>query len=229
MLEVLMEKNKNMYFDYFRIEPKKFFMKRLFVASLFLFTFIVLLYAFNETKLLVAAPFSLLLGYKVPYMELISKKKKSDIIKQYMFPTFIRYFISLIDTQGNVYQTLKATIDYIDEPIKSAVKKLVEKLEKNNVNNREAFMEFAEFIGSSEAYMIMNMIFEFNERGINKNDLLELENTITRLQENKTNELIEYKVNSINKHANPVLVYGLAYIFIFTFIVYAAFIRELNL
>lgn len=229
MLEVLMEKNKKIYFDYFRIDTKKFFMKRLLVASLFLFAFVVLIYAFDAINLLVIAPFALLLGYKVPYMELISKKKKSDIIKQYMFPTFLRYFISLIDTQGNVYQTLKATIDYIDEPIKTALEKLVKKLEENNVNNREAFMEFAEYIGSSEAHMIMNMIFEFNERGINKSDLLELENTITRLQENKTNELIEYKVNSISKHANPVLIYSLTYIFAFTAIVWVAYLKVLNL
>lgn len=229
MLEVLMEKNKKMFLEFFRIEPKKFFMKRLLVASLFLITFIVLIYAFDEIKLLAVAPFVLLLGYKIPYMELISRKKRSDIIKQYMFPTFLRYFISLIDTQGNVYQTLKAVSKYIDDPIKTELDKLIKKLEENNVNNRDAFMEFAEYIGSSEAHMIMNMIFEFNESGINKNDLLELENTLVHLQENKTNELIEYKVNSLGKHANPVLVYSLSYIFAFTAIVFVSYFKILNL
>lgn len=229
MIEMLTEKNKNMYFDYFRIEPKNFFVKRLLMASLFLFAFLVCLYAFDQISLLALSPLVLILGYKVPYMELVSKKQKSDIIKQYMFPTFLRYFISLIDTQGNVYQTLKAVSRYIGEPIRSELEKFVAKLEEKNVNNRDAFMEFAEFIGSSEAHMIMNMIYEFNENGINKDDLLELENTVTHLQENKTNELIEYKVSSMGKHANPVLIYSLTYIFAFTAIVYVSYLKILNL
>ncbi|GAA2776160.1 hypothetical protein GCM10010451_68710 [Streptomyces virens] len=141
----------------------------------------------------------------------------------------MRYFISLLSTQGNVYQTLKATIPYIHEPMKSKLEKLVEDLDRQNINNREAFLEFAESIGSSEAFMIMEMIFEFHEEGINKEDVQELENTINNLQQNKINELIEYKVNQMGKHANPILVYGLIFIFLFTGITMIAYLSQLNL
>src|SRR5690625_6360346 len=81
-------------------------------------------------------------SYKIPYIDLIRKKRRDNIIKKFMFPTFLRYFISLLDTQGNVYQTLRATVPYLSEPIKTEVIKMVVKLEQQNVNNRDAFMDF---------------------------------------------------------------------------------------
>src|SRR5690625_6104012 len=112
-------------------------------------------------------------SYKIPYIDLIRKKRRDNIIKKFMFPTFLRYFISLLDTQGNVYQTLRATVPYLSEPIKTEVIKMLVKLKHQNVNNRDAFMNFVEYIGSSEAHMIMGMINEFNEEGINKEEVKE--------------------------------------------------------
>ncbi|MEK0286177.1 flagellar assembly protein FlaJ [Caldifermentibacillus hisashii] len=228
LVEILTERNKNVYYEYFKINERKFFHRRILIALALAFLYIALfIYTTKSVIYLAGIPIAMLIGFKIPYYELISKKTKSDIIKQYMFPTFLRYFISLIDTQGNVYQTLRATVPYVSEPIKSELEKLIQKLDEKNINNRDAFMTFAEFIGSSEAHMIMGMIYQMNEEGINKNDLQELETTITQLQENKTNELIEYKVMKIDKHANPILVYALVYILAFTILVQIAYFKTL--
>lgn len=228
-MDFLTERNMHIYEDYFKFNKRRFLIKRILIALLFLVLGYLLYVVTSNNWLLVAMPVMAFLGYKLPYIELISRKNKDDIIKQYMFPTFLRYFISLLDTQGNVFQTLKAIIPYVDEPIKTEVIKMVTRLEEQNVNNRDAFMDFAEYIGSSEAHMIMGMIFEFNEEGINKDDAKELENTIKELQENKTNELIEQKVHSLDKHANPIMVYGLAYVFMFTGILFVSYFKTLPL
>ncbi|MFD2658477.1 type II secretion system F family protein [Gracilibacillus thailandensis] len=228
-MEFLLERNRQLYYSHFHIDEKKFFNKRLMMALAFFLIYAVIIFRTGNVWLIAGVPIVMFIGFKIPYLELVSKKNQHDIIIQYEFPTFLRYFISLLSTQGNVYQTLKATIPYIHEPMKSKLEKLVEDLDRQNINNREAFLEFAESIGSSEAFMIMEMIFEFHEEGINKEDVQELENTINNLQQNKINELIEYKVNQMGKHANPILVYGLIFIFLFTGITMIAYLSQLNL
>src|SRR5690625_3620827 len=161
MLNILTEKNMEMYEKYLRINRKSLMKRRITLALLFLILNIILYVFGGVVWTLFFIPFSLLLGYKIPYMELVRQKKQQDLIKQFMFPTFLRYFVSLIDSKGNVYQTLKATVPYIDQPLKEEVSVLVRKLEKESVNNRDAFMEFASYIDSSEAHMIMNMIYQF--------------------------------------------------------------------
>lgn len=205
----------------------KFLRKRFLFAFIFIFLAVAVYVSTANIWGLIAMPIVGFLGYKVPYIELINRKGKEDLIKQYMFPTFLRYFISLLDTQGNVYQTLKATVPYMKDPLKTEVASLVLKLEKQNVNSRDAFMDFAEYIGSSEAHMVMGMIYEFNEEGISKDDIRELEDMIKNLQENKTDELIEQKVLSMDKHANPIMVYGLIFVFAFTILVFISYLDTL--
>lgn len=228
-MEFFTEKNRDLYFEYFKINPKQFIKKRILLALLSFVVYLAVIIQFKQPLLWLGLPIVLYLAYKVPYLELIQSKNKSDIVKQYLFPTFLRYFLALIDTQGNVYQTIKATIEYVNEPLKSELEKLVKKLDENNVQNREAFMEFADFINSSESRMIMGILYDFHEVGINKSDLKELEHTLNSLQENKVNELIEYKVDRLNKHADPIMAYGLAFVFGFTGIVLMAYLSNINL
>lgn len=228
MKELLFETNRELYYSHFHINANKFFYKRLLASLVFFLVYVILILRVGNLWWLLGIPIVMIVGFKLPYLELISKKNKEDIIKQYEFPSFLRYFISLLSTHGNVYQTLKATIPYVHEPVKTELKRLVEKLEENKINNRDAFMEFAESIGSSEAYMIMSMLYEFNEEGISKEDIKELENTVNNLQENKINELIEYKVNKMGKYADPVLVIGILYIILFTGITLASFLTSIK-
>lgn len=228
MIEVITERNKALYFDHFNINEKKFFYKRMLLAFLFFIVYSLLILKSHNAWLIIGVPFVMLLGFKIPYWELVSKKEKQDIIKEYIFPNFLRYFISLLNTQGNVYKTLKATIPYIhEEGFKKELMKLIERLDEKNVNNYEAFMEFSDYIGTSEAHMIIGMIHEFNEEGINKEDIKELENVINNLQENKIKELIEYKVSRLEKHANPILIYGIVYVMIFTLLAQFAYLTDL--
>lgn len=231
MLEIITEKNKALYFEHLNINEKKFFNKRVLLAILFFLAyFFLFVYNSNNLWLLLGIPFVMLLGFKIPYMELVSKKSRQDMIKQYIFPNFLMYFSGLLNSQGNVYQTLKATVDYIHEPrFKQELEKLIQKLDEKNTNNRDAFMDFAEFIGTSEAQLTMSIIYGFYEEGINKKELDELENIIQQLMENKTNELIEYKVAKMDKHANPILLYALIYIVIFTLLLQASYLKELLL
>src|SRR5690625_3392127 len=136
-MNLLIEKDFHIYEEYFRLDRKKFMTRRFFIGLLLPVLFILIYMLVKNNILLYTLPLVAILGYKLPYIDLVRKKRKDDIIKQYLFPTFLRYFISLLDTQGNVYQTLRATVPYMSEPIKTEVIKMVVKLEQQNVNNRE--------------------------------------------------------------------------------------------
>lgn len=221
LMELLFEQNRNMYLEYFKLTNKDLFMRRLKVMIVMAFLFGVIIYSYNDSNLIwLLLPVLLFIGYKIPYYELMRIKSREDIIREMMFPTFLRYFVSLVGTQGNVYQTLRAIVPYIEDPIKSELIKLIKKLDDKDYENYQAYMDFANYIGSSEAYMLMGVINQFDEEGINKKELQEFELLVKNLQENKVNELIEKKAHSLEKHADPILVYGLTYIIIFTLTVF---------
>lgn len=179
--------------------------------------FFLLVLAFLKFKnpwFLVGSPILGYVGYKLPYIKIVSMKNRVDIVNSFLFPNFLRTFISLLGTQGNVFQTLSATIPYLDEPIKSEVSKFVKKIEKNNA--REYYLEFAEYIGSNEAYLIMSMIYEFSNVGTHKDMLTELERYIDDIQQNKTKQLKQYKIYKMEKHANLPVVSTVVFVLIFS-------------
>lgn len=232
MVEVLTEKNKEVFYDYFNINTKKFTRTRILLCVLFILLYSVFVNFIGLTDngywWLIGIPICGLIGYKMPYMELVSKRNKLVLTRQYMFPNFLRYFISLLSTEGNVYLTIKETLNYVDEPFRPIVEKLIKELDDPRIPNYEAFMNFAEEIDTSESIMIMNMINDFSEQGINKDEIKELEDTILRLQENKVNELIEYKVGKIHKYANPIVVLAIVYMIVFVGIVAVAYLGMMN-
>lgn len=220
-MEILFERNQAIYLEYFKLTKKQLFMRRLKLMIAMSFLFAVIFYSYNDLFWVwLLLPVFLFVGYKIPYYELMRNKSKEDIVRELMFPTFLRYFVSLIGTKGNVYQTLKSIVPYMDDPFRTELIKLIKRLEDDRVENHQAYMAFADFVGSSDAYMIMGVINQFDEEGIKKKDLQELELLVKNLQENKVNEAIEMKVNALDKHADPILFYGLTYIIIFTLTVF---------
>lgn len=225
MKDFIKETYREQYFVAFNINRKKFKGRRIKTAfALFIIT-IVIAKLFNPL-LFALAPLALYIGYKLPYYELCKFKKSQDLIKQFMFPTFVRHFLSLLDTQGNVYKTLEKTADYVKDPIKTELKNMVLKLKESKGNNRQIYMDFAYFVGSPEATMIMGMIYEFDKEGIQKSELKELENMLTILQENRAEEMLEYKVNKMNSFATPVMLYTVIYLFLFSILTQAAYIKN---
>lgn len=227
-MEFLLEKNKQNYLKYFDIDKGYFLRRRIVVMTILTFLYGVIMWMFANPKLYIGIPLVMYFGYKLPYIELLKMRRHEDIIKDYMFPTFLRYFLALIETKGNVYQTLQAVIPHMDEPIKGELIKLIQKLDDDSVDSRKAFIEFADFIGTSDAHLIMGTLHEFNEEGIIKEELIELDETTNKLQENKTNEIIVMKANSLAKHADPILAGGLGYVISFTIILIIAYVNSIQ-
>lgn len=226
MKDLFIEKSLDFYLTFLKMNKKKFWVTRVLLAFFFFLFFIVIFLKIHNIWLVIAAPIVSYVGYKLPYWKLISMKNRIEIVNSFLFPHFLRTFLSLLGTQGNVFQTLVATIPYLEEPLKSEVEQLVEKIE--NRNDREYYLEFAKYIGSNEAYLIMSMIYEFSMVGTNKSMLTELERYIESIQQNKTQELKGYKIVRMEKNANIPLVSTVVFMLIFTLSVMYYFVSNLG-
>lgn len=197
--ELIREERINDLLDFFEQDRRKFKKTR------FIFAFLLLILGFLIFSLHPDIPFLLIpiagfvIGYKYPYYSLMSKKRKQDILNAYLFPEFVQSFIALIPTSSNVYQTLLAVYPYTKEPLKSKLGDLIQKIQKEN--KREYYLEFAEFINTSEAFMVMDMIYQFSQFGIKKESLKELQNYMSEIQKNRMDEIINKKMNSMENYA----------------------------
>lgn len=164
----------------------------------FVYMFILLLFAggayfaVKDWTWFFTLPFAAIIGYKLPYYNLLSYKQKTDRLNTQMFPEFLVTFVALLPTSGNVYQALVASLEYTKEPLRSSLERLIRKIEDDN--RREDYMDFADYIGTSEAYMLMDMIYQFSEYGIKKEALVEMQRFSQELDKNKMAELIEQKI-----------------------------------
>lgn len=219
------------YMTYFNKDLKKFQQGRLIMACLLFLVVIggmlilVTLDAITPLWLLVS-PVSFYLGYKMSYWHLVSLKKQSDLMLSFIFPDFLQSFIGLLPSSGNIYEALTITAEYTSEPLKSEVLKLVKKIEKEN--NRADYLEVAEFVGGTEAYMIMGMVYQFSEFGIKQDALKGLQSYIESLQENKVEELKENKLAKAEKHGHIPILISVFLVFGFVFAVFAYFLQDIN-
>lgn len=210
LIELIKEDYLDVYLEYLNRDKKKFRNVRFIFGGIMFLAFALGVLIMKKYMLFLGIPIAFLIGYKLPYLNLMMSKKQSDLMVSFMFPQFLQTFMALLSTSGNVYQTLKATLPYTSEPLKGRLKNLVAKIEDEN--NRDNYVEFAEFVGTSEAYMIMDMIYQFSEFGVRKEIINELKNYIQNLQENKVDELIERKMVAVEK-------YGFAPVFISLFMI----------
>lgn len=193
--ELLKESRLDWTLKYFDKDKQKFKRTRLIYGVVFVIIALMFIAYLQNYILFTAIPIVFLLGYKMPYHTLLSAKTKNDKLNTHLFPEFLTSFVAIIPSSGNVYQTLVGTLPYTKEPLRSGLQRLVDRIEDKN--DRDAYIEFAEYIGSSEAYMIMDMIYQFSEFGIKKEALVEMQRFGQELEKNKMTELIERKMASM--------------------------------
>lgn len=218
MKDLLFEKSLPAYLDYFHLSPKKLRLRRLLWSLLsFLLYFLVVTILIKNAVFFLGLPIAFYLGWKIPYLQLRSMKKRSKLIASFMFPQFVNYFLCLSETEGNVYQTIVATIPFLSDPLKTEVQKLAQGL-KDSSNDRQYYMDFANFIGTTEAIQVMGMIYDFSEHGISKSELRELEELIDDLTTNKWNEFNEREVGKMEKFADPPITAAMGFVITFVLI-----------
>lgn len=226
MKDLFVEKGLEVTLKYLKINTRKFWTMRILLGVGVLLMLIMAFAKTHNVWFIVISPFVAYGGYKIPYLKVSSIKNRAGIINAFLFPKFLRTFISLLGTQGNVYQTLVATIPFLDEPLKSEVERLVIKIEKSN--DRKHYLDFADFIDSNEAYLIMSMIYEFSMVGTSKEMLSELERYIEEIQKNKTSELQQHKVVKMEKHSNLPVINSVLFILAFTFSIMYYYISQVG-
>lgn len=210
LIELLSEKNRVINLKKYEKSAKTFLTSRLLHIVLMLLLVGMAFYVTKELKILALVPVAAVVGYKLPYYNLLAYHEKRNRLNRQLFPEFLVTFIALLPTSGNVYQTLVAALPYTKDPLRSSLEKLITKIEDNN--NREDYLEFAETVGTSESFMLMDMMFQFSEYGIKKESFTEMQRFSQELDKNIMAELIDQKINGMES-------LGLAPVFIALFFI----------
>lgn len=218
MKEFMLETSREAYLEYFQGNKNKFLIQRLAIAGLLFVLGVGITLATQNPFVAILAIVLGFIGFKLPYLYLIILKANSDLIKTFIFPQFLQYFLALYSTQGNVYQTLKEVATFIDEPIKSKLEELVRRIDEEG-NTYDKYTDFADFIGTPDAYLIMSMLYTFSEEGAVEEELAELENSSQQLSENKMVEMKRHKSYKQMKHINSAIYLVGAWILTFVLIV----------
>lgn len=168
-----------------------------------------------------------IIGFKIPYLILLNSMKEEELARRYMFPTFLKYFNSLLSIKATVPSALIETVNYLDEPLKSKVEDLAIKLDDSL--EREYFIDFAEFVGGGESMMVMSMLYDFMKEGIDQDKLKELETMVQSMQENQINENIKSRTRGMEKYANPSLLASIGFVFMFIGVLFMELVSNLNI
>lgn len=192
MLSILSEKNVDMYLRFFGTSRKSYKTEKMLFALIgALLGFIIAFFSSNiflYSLVLILG----LVGYKLPYILIRSSKSNQDMLNKYIFTEFLQSFIALIGTTGNVYATLVASREYVREPLGTELDKLIDLIEFDN--KREYYLDFAKYIGTSEAHMVMDMIYKFSAYGRDDKALQKITELIDTIQHNQIDEVIHTKM-----------------------------------
>lgn len=203
--EMITEAHKEAYLSYFDKDAKSLKVTRILYGAILTVLFAMMVFILGNKLLFLGLPVAFLIGHKYPYFNLLMQKRKQDLIVSFLFPEFLQSFAAVLTTSGNVYQALRGTLEYLKDPLLTQIEELIEKIEQGN--DRQHYLDVAEYVGTSEAYMIMGRIYQFSEYGVMPEALDELQDYIQNLQENKIDELITRKVSSMDIYGlTPILI-----------------------
>lgn len=212
--ELLLETMRKQYLELFHKDGKKFLRDRLLLGIVMaVMVYFVFGEDFEQTGQIVLVLASFIFGYKIPYYQLVAMKDNYEVMKSFIFPQFLRFFIALYSTHGNVYQTLIASSKYVDEPMQSKLLEFIEKIGDDNDYNH--YVEFADYVGTNEAQLVMSMIYNFSEKGAVKEELEELERASKKILSNKFEEAVIIKANRHESYINYVVFLSIGYLLTF--------------
>ena len=210
MKELLAETHLEAYLDYFRIDKKKYQMQKLLFAIGLGFLGVLAFAIFKHPLFLALVVILGVVGFKLPYMNLISMMRYENLKREILFPQFLRTFMALLSSQGNPYQTLVKATEYMKDPIKSDLEELIKEIEVDN--DLKHYVAFADKIGTSDAQMVMSMIYSFTKSGIIMEELEELERTIETMKVTRMKDMVARKSNKQETYANYIVILSIFYI-----------------
>ena len=211
------EEKRESYLEYYNKNSRNFLFMRLLIAVIVLIVGVGAYVYLTKPIILAIVPVVAFIGYKLPYYQLANSKKYDDMLKSFIFPQFLTYFLALINTQGNMYQAIRESATHLDGEFKERLMAFVEKVEVDN--DFDEYMAFAEYVGTNEAAMVMSMLYDFSEYGVVKEELEELERMIEKLNANKTDQMVRVKSTQQEKYMNAPILISIGFTLVFAVVI----------
>lgn len=213
--EILKETHLDAYLDYFGFTHKEFKKEKMKYALMLVAVGLIIAVIAKTIIMIPVIAILAFLGYKFPYLNLMQMMSHNNLKREILFPQFLRTFMALLSSQGNPYQTLVKSTEYMKDPIKTDLEKLIILIEDDN--DLKHYVEFADKIGTSDAQMVMSMIYSFTKSGIVFEELEELERTIETMKTTKMKDLVTRKTNKQETYANYVVMLSIFFVMCYVF------------
>lgn len=230
--ELLFESNREYYYARLYIDEKLFRKQRR--SSAFLWAglgFIIALVqmAVNGVNFL-SILFSIFLvlalgygGYKSKYKDMLDLAKRQDSKVGMAFPEFLDVFIGMLEVNpsGGLLNALKMTIPYVQNPVKARVIRLTYAIDVDGStqNVRQALQEFGQYVGSTDAIRILDIMYTMYVDGVDNRALDMASEKIEKLMENTVNTYVEKKKRALYSRSMPAMILGVAFLLVFVGVV----------
>lgn len=145
---------------------------------------------------IVAAVIGIIIGYKLPYIQLIMQKKAAEQKNANMFTDFSQAMTVLIPTKRNVLATIKSANEFTQSPLKEKVEELIKNIEVHG-DVREDYLKLADYINTPEAHTVLDQFYKFSVQGYSDEVLEKQQRLIREIQINKMEFIIENKTSGM--------------------------------
>lgn len=218
LIEFLLERRKSEYLQFVNMTSKDLLRVRLLFVIMFLMMgmglTMFILKDLNQLQQYGIPVLAAFLGFKFPYFKLMKDKKAMEEKVAGLFPEFLQAFSTAELTNKIMFQTLKASVPFTPQPIKARLVHLLEQIDENG-DKREYYMEFAQFINTPDAYIIMDQIYKFSVQGYKEETMEKLRNNILEIQKNNMEFVINKKTETMDSFGIIPLLATMIFIVIF--------------
>ncbi len=175
----------------------KFIQKKRYLTLIFavILALIAFLYSSNYIFALSIIVIGLFIA-KYEYWNLKSKFKQKASVSQLAFISFFGYVLVFLESNFNLYQSFKTSINYIDSSIKVQVEMLIKEIDEDKTV--KPYMNFASKFNSQIVEQICLMLYQLEQNGYDATLLNRFSPLLEKLRSQTMDEYIQNQSTSLD-------------------------------
>ena len=134
--------------------------------------------------------------FKLDYWDLKNRFKQKASIAQLSFNSFFGYILVFLENNFNLYQSIKTTIEYVDESIKPLVEQLL--LEIDEDKTVTPYVNFSNNFSSQIVGQICLLLYQLENSGYDSSLLDKFNPLLEKLRQQTIDEYINHQSSKLD-------------------------------
>lgn len=200
-IDLILERRKKELLNFVNLTKGSFMQARLVFMLLGIVATLIVCYLFfgfeNKVVVITIVGTGAAIGYKFPYFTLLLQKKEVEERIANIFPDFAQAFSIIMPTRNNILTAMKEAVEFTAEPLQTKLIDVIKKIDAEG-DKREFYLELADYVGTADAYTIMDQLYKFSVQGYDEETLRKQQDMIKKMQEDKMDFISDKKTNSMD-------------------------------